>query len=277
MSDAPLLGYSARPSFLHSLTGTSKLLLTICLLVGSIISFDTRFLALEFCVSLLMFFFSGMRLRDFSLILWLLAIFMLLNNLLIFLFAPDYGSELYGTRHLLLAGPGGWDITSEQLFYQLNVTLKYFAVMPPVVLFIATTQPSEFAASLNRLGLPYRISYAVALTLRYIPDVQRDFHAISQAQQARGLDISRKAPLRARLRNGGGILFPLLLGSFERIEVASTAMELRGFGRGKRRTWYSTRPLRLADWLVIAAGAGIVLLALWLLHVNGSRFYNPFL
>ena len=155
MSDAPLLGYASRPSFLHSLTGTSKLLLTACLLAGSIISFDTRFLALEFLVSLLLFLFSGMRLRDFSLILWLLAIFMLLNNLLIFLFAPGYGSELYGSRHLLLAGPGGWDITSEQLFYQLNVTLKYFAVMPPVVLVISVSLGTAVAAeaSLSFLGL----------------------------------------------------------------------------------------------------------------------------
>ena len=39
-------------------------------------------------------------------------------------------------------------------------------------MFIVTTNPSEFAASMNRVGICYNICYSVALALRYIPDVQ---------------------------------------------------------------------------------------------------------
>ncbi|WP_341854733.1 energy-coupling factor transporter transmembrane component T [Brachybacterium sp. GPGPB12] len=69
--------------------------------------------------------------------------------------------------------------------------------------------PPELASTLNQIGVPYRIAYAVSLALRYIPDVRREFRTISAAQQARGLDTSRAAPLRVRLRNLTSILMPL--------------------------------------------------------------------
>ena len=53
-----------------------------------------------------------------------------------------------------------------------------------MLLFVSTTNPSEFAASLNKLGIKYSVAYSVALALRYIPDVQKEYREISQAQQA---------------------------------------------------------------------------------------------
>src|SRR5699024_6592986 len=167
-------------------------------------------------------------------------------------------------------------LTAEQLFYQLAVTLKYFAVLPAVLLFVATTRPPEFASSLARIGVPYRIAYAVSLALRYIPDVQREFRTISQAQQARGLDTSSGVPLRTRLRNLTSVLMPLLLGTFDRIEAVSAAMELRGFGRGRGRTWLVRTPLRARDLAVIVLAAVIAAVPIWLLAVNGGRYWNPF-
>lgn len=55
-----------------------------------------------------------------------------------------------------------------------------------------TTHPSQFAASLNQIGVPYKFAYSVSLTLRYIPDVQEEFFTIRKAQEARGLDLSQR-------------------------------------------------------------------------------------
>ena len=38
---------------------------------------------------------------------------------------------------------------------------------PLGIIFLLTTNPSEFAASLNRIGVSYKAAYALALTLRY--------------------------------------------------------------------------------------------------------------
>lgn len=272
----PVLGYIDRPGPLHALSGVSKLVLALGVVLGAMIGFDVRYLAVVAAGSIALWGLSRVRLRDLALVLWLIAIFATLNNIGIFLFAPGYGTELFGTRHVLVAGPWHWDVTAEQLFYQLTVTLKYVAVLPSVLLFVATTRPPEFASSLARIGVPYRFAYAISLALRYIPDVQREFRTISLAQQARGLDISRAVGLRTRVRNLGSTLMPLLLGTFDRIESISAAMELRGFGRGPGRTWLVRRALRPPDVLVMLAAGLLVAVPIVLLGVNGGRFWNPF-
>ncbi len=273
---APVLGYVDRSGPLHRLSGVSKLALALGVVIGAMIGFDVRYLAAVSILSVVLWGLSRVRVRDLAVVLWLVAIFATLNNIGIFLFAPGYGTDLFGTRHVVVDGPWRWDVTAEQLFYQFAVSLKYLAVLPSVLLFVATTRPPEFASSLSRIGVPYRIAYAVSLALRYIPDVQREFRTISQAQQARGLDTTRAAGLRTRIRNLASVLMPLLLGTFDRIETVSAAMELRGFGRGRRRTWLVRTPLRAPDVVLIGIAVLLVAAPVVLLAVNGGRFWNPF-
>ena len=168
-------------------------------------------------------------------------------------------------------------VTAEQLFYHLNVILKNACTIPIVLLFVCTTNPSEFAASLNRIGVSYKISYAVALALRYIPDIQREYRDISQAQQARGTEMSKKASLVKRLKAASAILIPLILSSMERIETISNAMELRGFGKGPKRTWYSGRKFSRMDIVSILICIALMILSLMITFLNGSRYFNPFI
>ncbi|MCR5791420.1 MAG: energy-coupling factor transporter transmembrane protein EcfT [Lachnospiraceae bacterium] len=184
---------------------------------------------------------------------------------------------MYGSRSDLLHLFGGYTLTKEQLFYEFNVMIKYFTVIPAAFIFLTTTDPSELAASVNRVGVPYTIAYSLALALRYIPDIQDDFHRIKNAEEARGIEMSAKASLMTRIRRTATIIFPLLFSSMERISVVSNAMELRGFGKKKRRSWYSARPLVKADYLVIAFILLFTLGTILLTIIRGSRFYNPFL
>lgn len=271
-----LFNYVDRKSPIHTLTGATKL---VCLLLWSFAAmstYDTRFLILLPVLSFALFFVSKIRLRDVSFMLGFTAVFMVLNNLLVFLFSPQHGVNLYGTSHILFSLGGRYVVTQEQLFYHLNLILKYLSTIPIVLLFVCTTNPSEFAASLNRIGVKYTIAYAVALALRYIPDIQREFHEISQAQQARGIEMSRKQNLYRRLKSSAAILIPLILTSMDRIEVISNAMELRGFGKHKKRTWYMGRPFAALDFAAIGLCVVILVTALALNVVNGGRFWNPF-
>ena len=99
-----------------------------------------------------------------------LVFFLCLNLLAIFLFSPYEGVKIYGAQHDLLHIAGNYTITTEQLFYEFNIMIKYFTVIPAVLMFILTTNPSEFAASMNKIGVSYKISYSIAIALRYIPD-----------------------------------------------------------------------------------------------------------
>ena len=79
--------------------------------------------------------------------------------------------------------------------------------------------------------------------MRYFPDIQRDYGDISLAQQARGLDLSHKAKLSDRFKNALLIIIPLIFSTLDKIELISNAMDLRGFGKEKKRTWYNRKNL----------------------------------
>ena len=145
------------------------------------------------------------------------------------------------------------------------------------LLFMVATNPSEFAASLNKIGVSYKIAYSVSIALRYIPDVQRDYQDISFAQQARGIDMSKKEKITKRIKNSASILMPLIFSSLDRIETISSAMELRAFGSNKKRTWYNGRPFKKGDYIAVAIVSIILIIAIIATIVNGGRFYNPFI
>ncbi|MBQ6426403.1 MAG: energy-coupling factor transporter transmembrane protein EcfT [Clostridia bacterium] len=271
-----LFNYIPKDSPVHKLTGATKLAALLLLSFASMTTFDTRFLAGITILTFIMFGVSKIRFREVKALLWFTFVFMVLNNLLIYLFEPEQGVMLYGARHEICRLFGRYTLTQEQLFYHLNVILKYLCMIPLVILFVSTTNPSEFAASLNRIGVNYKICYAVSLALRYIPDIQREYHDISISLQARGVEMTKKEKLFKRLKNIVTILFPLIITSMARIETVSNAMELRSFGKNKKRTWYEARPFLPADIAVIVVSALLLVLSISLNFVNGGRFYNPF-
>lgn len=276
MARIAILSYIKRDSLVHELTGRTKLLFFIAWSVAAMVTYDTRVLILMLLFSIVIFKLSRIRIRDISFVLGLAAIFLLMNNLFVYLFSPEYGVGLYGSRTVLCTIAGPYTITLQQIFYHFNMTMKVVCVVPIALLFIACTDPSEFAASLASIGVSYRIGYAVSLALRYIPDVQREYHNISQAQQARGIDLSGKDKLITRMKNSVAILLPLVLSSLNRIETVSNAMELRGFGRNKKRTWYNLRKMQKNDWIVVVLVLTILAIDLVVTFWDGSRYYNPF-
>ena len=272
-----MLEYTNINSPIHKLTGASKLIALIIWALASMITYDTRVLLGMFVISIIVFKISKVKFKQVSFVLYFILIFLLLNNIAILIFSPYEGVQIYGSRNDLFKIAGPYTVTAQQLFYQFNITLKYFSIIPMALLFMVATNPSEFAASLNKIGVSYKIAYSVSIALRYIPDVQRDYQDISFAQQARGIDMSKKEKLTKRIKNSASILMPLIFSSLDRIEAISSAMELRAFGSNKKRTWYNGRPFKLGDYITILVVSIILIIAIMATISNGGRFYNPFI
>lgn len=273
---AKLLTYEKKDTWMDELCGVTKLVYFLAWSITSMLTYDTRVLAVMLVLSFIFFKASKTEWKQVGSIFKVILFFLVVNVLAIYLFAPDQGVKIYGTRHVLVTLAGNYSLTAEQLFYELNIVLKYFTIIPAVFIFVVTTNPSEFAASLNRIGISYNIGYAVAIALRYIPDVQDDFHKIKNAQEARGIEMSGKAKLTQRIRSVAAIIFPLIFTSVERIDTVSNAMELRGFGKYKKRTWYMGRKLKRNDYITLTAVLLFMAVALIITYYDGSRFYNPF-
>ncbi|CAK1239147.1 ECF-type transporter transmembrane protein EcfT (EcfT) [Fructobacillus fructosus] len=269
------LGYQDRDSVIHRLNATSKLLVFLLLTVAGILSFDIRFLLLLTVFAGFVLYLSKISWRSIRILVYLTVVFALLNLVLIYVFAPQYGVELYHDKTILL-GSGYYALTSQQLFYELLVLLKYCFSVPLSLAFLLTTQPSQLAAGLNRVGISYKIAYAFSLTLRYLPTIQNEFQTTKKVQEARGFALGKKASLGKKMMASTRLLLSLAFSTLEKVETISEAMALRRFGKKRKRTWYYSQKWRLPDWLALTMGILLLLLAVWLVSIDGGRFWNPF-
>jgi len=276
MASTFLLEYIEKDSVIHKLNGAAKLICFLFWTTAIMLTYDTRFLIFLTVLGFILFKVSKIRFKEIKIVFYLISIFLILNLLMIFLFSPLEGTKIYGTQHDVFKIFGNYVVTQEQLFYEFNIFIKYFSVIPVALLFVITTHPSEFASSLNRIGVPYKFSYAVSIALRYIPTVQEDFITISKAQQAKGIDISKNVKLTTRIKNVSYTLLPLIFSSIDKIDVISNAMLLRGFGKRNRRTWYQARKMKISDVVAILITGIFVIVSLILIKVNNGRFYNIF-
>lgn len=273
-----LFSYNTVDTPIHRLSGFTKLVCFLLLTFAVMFSYDIRVILAVMVFSVAVLKISKIQFSQIRLMVLYVLIFVLTNAIITFFFSPEEGVKIYGTRHVIAKLYGEYKLTWEQIFYQTTKFFKYFSVIPLGIIFLLTTNPSEFASSLNGVGVNYKAAFAVALTLRYFPDVQRDYHDISQAQQARGLELSRKAKLTERFKNSLLIVIPLIFSSLDRIELISNAMDLRGFAKSKTRTWYTSKKLAKGDYAAITISSLILFLTICVsVFINHGRFYNPFI
>ncbi len=272
-----LFNYNEADSFVHNLSGVSKLIGFFAMTFTVMLTYDTRVIFGVLVLAFFTFRISGIKLRDLRVVLIYISVFLSLNFVMTFLFDPQYGVRLYESKQVLFTITERYTMTQEQLLYQVTKISKYAATIPFGLLFFLTTHPSEFAASMNKIGIHFKIAYVFNLTLRYLPDIYTEYTTISKAQQARGLDLSKKQKFSKRVREYVRMIFPLIMSSLDRINNISDAMDLRGFAKNKKRTWYNTRKLERNDYIAIAITVSIFLASLGnTIFINQSRFWNPF-
>jgi energy-coupling factor transport system permease protein len=272
-----LFSYNLADTFIHRLSGLTKLICFLFLTFAVMYSYDIRVILVVLVFSILLMRVAQIQFSQVRLMVIYVLIFIVTNAVISFFFSPEFGTSIYGTKHEF-ARVFGISLTYEQLFYQVTKMFKYASVIPLGMIFLLTTNPSEFASSLNGIRVNYKAAVAVALTLRYFPDIQRDYKDIYLAQQARGLELSRKAKFIDRFKNSLLIVIPLIFSTLDRVEVISNAMDLRGFSKSKTRTWYTSRKLSRQDALALVVSGLIFIATVCVsIFINRSRFYNPFI
>ncbi|MRV99122.1 energy-coupling factor transporter transmembrane protein EcfT [Staphylococcus aureus] len=275
MNQYNTIGFHPGNSRIHQLNATVKLLFLLVVSISAMVTYDTRYLILISVSSILLFKYAHIEWKQVRFVVKFILFFTILNIIAVYIFDPEYGVKIYNQRTELINGIGRFTLTSQELFYLFNLILKYISTVPLALIFLFTTNPSHFAASLNQLGVNYKISYAVSLALRYIPDIQETYFNISQAQQARGYDNSKKAKFTSCVKGIKRSVLPLIFSSIERIDTISTAMELRQFGQYKRRTWYVKKQLKKDDYVVLCLTLILLMLVVTLFFLNNSRYFNP--
>ncbi len=272
-----MFSYSQLDTFIHRLSGLTKLISFLFLSFAVMLTYDYRIMLLTLVISMIAFKVAKIQLKQIKIVLLYILFFLVMNIVLTYVLEPDFGTEIYGTRTILFQFNSYFIVTKETMFYLAVKTLKYFSMIPLGLIFIFTTNPSEFASSLNHIGVPYKVCTTLSLTLRYFPDIIRDYTNISLAQQARGIELSKKEKFSKRFVMTVKMVIPLIFSTLDRVEVISNAMSLRGYGKLKKRSWYSYRKLQASDYCVCLMSFAVLVLSMVMrFYVTKTMFYYPF-
>ena len=260
---------------MHKLTGGTKVSLFILFTIAIIATFDIRLILaiMVFPIAAII----SMKPNYKPLIAMYAFMFVtvgLIGGVMLFLFAPNAGMTHVGTETIIWRLTDGIYLSKEFLWYNLVFFLKRTASFTIVMAFALATTPSEFASGLAFLKVPYKICTIVSLAYRTIPDVARQFVDIKNSMQMRGVELSGKVSLFKRIKQYALLLVPLIISTFSRVGNISKAMDLRGFGKEKHRTWYAEHELTPADR--VFRGVCIALILAIIGYLVWSRLIDPY-
>jgi energy-coupling factor transport system permease protein len=184
-------------------------------------------------------------------------------------------SELH---RLFVLPPLGIPITAEAISLSVSQIVRFFAVIAVSLPIAYAISPGDFAVALRRLGLGDRLAFAVDLTIRFLPTLANEFEETIDAQRVRGYDpTARRGGPITRLRRLAPIFVPVTVGAIAGAEDTIDAMDLRGFGVG-RRTWLRHLKFEAADFVLLGLFVLFAIVATFL-NVTGrsDHYLLPFL
>ncbi|MFV0555828.1 MAG: energy-coupling factor transporter transmembrane component T family protein [Lactovum sp.] len=262
-------------SFFHKLDASVKLLAVIIWTIFIFKFQDIRIFLMFLVLGLFFLFLSKIPLKLIAAPFLFILFFTLFNSLFLLIVTPLYGSELTGT-YTYLFQTDYYAISYETVFFMLTLSFKYLALLPITLLFVFTSHPTQFAASLNRIGVHYKIAYSVNLTLRYIPTITQELWMIKNALMIKGINIDEEKNKLKKLKLYISLLIPLMKNSIEKIDTISDAMDLRSFAYKKKRSWYQYKKYQKRDSLVLLILCLSFLIFVLFFMFKPRTFYYPF-
>ena len=220
---------------------------------------------------------------------WVSALTMLVAQLVIFVacgvpvaqlakrLAPLLLIAPIGALSMALYGrPGGriwfdwWLITISErsLLMAVAVFIRILVLGTSAVVLIGGADPTRMADGLAQLlKLPARFVLGTLAGVRMVGLFAEDWRTMALARRARGLGDT------GRLRRFATMAFALLVFAIRRGTKLATAMEARGFGADRPRTWARESRLGVADLVGLAITLAVCALALGLSIWTGTFWF----
>ncbi len=196
-------------------------------------------------------------LAAFKRLLPAMALFMLFTLALNLLFHRD-------------SNPLAYDIFGLTIYHSALVKGALYcgriAILCALAIFFAhSLRQEEFAElvwrllqPLGRVGLPVQaFGMALALAIRFIPEIERQYQRVKTAQIVRGADFGGN-PV-ARVRRYVPILAPVMVGALRRSSILADALAVRGWEL-RPRTFYREYRFGWPDGLFLCLTALLILL-----------------
>ena len=110
-----LFDYVEKDNFIYNLSGLTKLVCFLTMTFAVMFSYDIRFILFVAVLSLVFFKMSEITYRQIRLMMIYTIVFLVMNFVLTYIFNPQYGVEIYGTKHVICSLTSRYTLTQEQL------------------------------------------------------------------------------------------------------------------------------------------------------------------
>jgi len=150
-------------------------------------------------------------------------------------------------------------IYSEALPLAITGVLKASIIVFASMQFFTSSSPQDFTLMLIKFKVPYRFAMLVGLGVRFLPLMKAEYISIIDSQRTRGL---RMESVWDNLKGIFPTFLPFLYRAVRRSTETALAMELRGYGRTKTRTFSSNLAIRHYDIALISAMFLVIVISL---------------
>lgn len=156
-------------------------------------------------------------------------------------------------------------VTTYSLLQGIAMALRINALGFACFTVLFATDQTRIVRGIVRLGVPFEWGLILAIALRYLPTFYGIMNMISEAQQARALDLSRGNFFK-RLRSYLPILVAVVITALRTSDNLSHALETRAFGaKIGPRTYFRDLEPGASD---IAFSCGIAIVAIGILVIR---------
>lgn len=120
----------------------------------------------------------------------------------------------------------------------------------------------ELVDELEKRGFSPRFGYIVTSVFQIIPQMMGTMNTIMDAQRSRGLETEEN--LRTRAKAFLPLISPVVMSSLINTRERAIALEVRGFGANRKKTWLQDRPKHKGDReITILLGVLILVAVIW--------------
>lgn len=130
----------------------------------------------------------------------------------------------------------------------ISIGLKLDSMIVGGIIFISITRQEELFFALRKFFVPFKPSFALSLSMRFVPVILNLIETVIQAQRARGYELSGNPFKRAK--KVIPLIGPVLLYVLRWTDKLSIALEARGFSSENRVDYYVWK-MELRDYLFL--------------------------
>ncbi|MHB8075389.1 energy-coupling factor transporter transmembrane component T family protein [Desulfosporosinus fructosivorans] len=166
---------------------------------------------------------------------------------------------LFCREGVLLYQWGILKIYSEAVPLAITGILKGSLIVFASMQFFTSASPQDFTLMLVKFNIPYRYAMLVGLSARFLPLMKAEYISIVDSQRTRGLKMEN---VWDNLKGVIPTFMPFLYRAVRRSTETALAMELRGYGRSKTRTFSSDLTIKHYDIALILAILLVIIISL---------------